>query len=582
MDVNPNIFFQLFRLLLIFAKAVIRYYFILFEKGTRGKCFRISLLTAFLLQVFGYVFYILYNLRGEDFSELNQIFTGEVKINEIFDLEFLIEFGKILAFNQLILFLVIYNGSKLVINVFGIEKKSRKVKPDKKAKKNPLSILIPPLELRNPFRGILIIGSAGSGKSVSIIRPIIKSAVEKDYCGILYDFKYPSLCQELNYYRHMNGNIQAREQYLINFEDLNKTHRVNPLHPSYIKDLSYAKEYATTIINNLKPESIQKQDFWISSSIEMLSAIIFFLAKKLPHLSSLPHVIALTLQPDDNIINLLSTDKQTKGVIASVITAFEKKADSQLAGVMSTLKNAIGSLNTPEIFYVLSGNDFSLEINNPQNPVWLTLGNNPQVSETYSPLFALITSVASKLMNQPHKNKSIIILDEAPTLYIPKLDTIPATARSNNLALVYCAQDLSQIEASYGKIKARNITANLNTQFFGRVSDIETAEMISKKFGKMDQKFTTENRGSSYGNQISTSTGESQTVQQRDRFTIQEILSLDEGEFAGIAVESNKKEFCIKFPLPMGGLMDLPVIREKAPVEDVFNNIHYDIENLFS
>ena len=439
------------------------------------------------------------------------------------------------------------------------------------------------LILNNPFRGILCIGSAGSGKSESVLRQLLKSGVKNQFCGIIYDFKSPTLTNELEGF--LSENSPRFKHFNINFNDLERTNRVNPLDPRYIVNASYAREYATAIVNNLLPESLERKDFWVRSCTDILTAVIFYLSREVPEYSSLPHVVALILTDEKKIVNLVSKNLQSAGMVKSLSSAISNDAKDQLSGVISTLQSAISVLNTPEIFYVLSGNDFSLEVNNPADPIWLSLGNSVATHETYSPVLSLIATVALKQMNQAGKHQSIVLLDEAPTLYIPKLEVIPATARSNKVSLAFFAQDLSQIVAQYGQKNADVIISLLNNQFFGRVSSQKTAEYVSKLFGKTDRYFESfsESQGkttSFSGNSKNEGTSKSFVIQERERITPQEILQFDVGQFCGVLVEGSNKEFNTRFKNVSCQPKHLPDIGFSIDVENNFKLIHSQINGL--
>lgn len=437
-----------------------------------------------------------------------------------------------------------------------------------------------PLHLNNPFRGILCIGSAGSGKSESVLRQLVSSAVKNDFCGVIYDFKFPTLTNELQGYLIENKALYGH--FSVNFHDLERTHRVNPLHPDYIKSASHAREYSTAIINNLLPESLEKKDFWTRSCTDILAAVIFYLAKEQPHYSTLPHAVALILTDETKLIKMLSTNLQSLGMVKSLETAVRNNSTEQLSGVISTLQSAISVLNTPEIFYVLSGNDFSLHVNDPANPIWLSLGNCAETHETFSPVLSLIATVALKQMNQAGGHQSIVLLDEAPTLYIPKLEVIPATARSNRISLALFAQDTSQIVAQYGQKNADVIMSLLNNQLFGRVSSQKTAEYISKLFGKDDKYFSSysHNQGSSsslMSSSKSKGSGSSRGVQERDRVKPQELLGLEVGNFYGVLVEGKSKEFKARLSLIGSEPRELEARFLPFDIEDNFKLIHGQI-----
>jgi hypothetical protein len=401
---------------------------------------------------------------------------------------------------------------------------------------------VPRINLVNPFRGVLIVGGAGAGKSRSLIEPIIRQTIERGYAGLLYDFKFPTLAQVASYAQQQSH--PGLGFYFVNFEDLTRSHRVNPLHPDTMPTQSHADEYARAILYNLKPDAIKKGDFWTDSAQSYLTALIWFLREEYPQYCTLPHVMALAFQPTADVVALLSTNPETRGTIASLRESVQRKAEGQTAGVVSTLQTALRRINTKEIVWVLSGDDFTLNLNDPQAPKFVTLGNSPTLSSTFAPVIALLATVAIKQMNQQGKVPSAIILDEAPTLYIPNFDQLPATGRSNLIATIYGAQDISQIEDMYGRSKKDALLANLNNQFYGRVGHRETAQYIADLWGREYVQQRTEGQSES-SRDFETTQGRSlsHSYTERSRVRIQDVLELHTGEFYGQLVDSDFSSF---------------------------------------
>ena len=404
------------------------------------------------------------------------------------------------------------------------------------------------IDIANPYRGILIQGGAGSGKSKSLFYPIIQQIISNDYSGVMYDFKSPELSElAYSYYTENNKTNFA----FLNFKDVSNSARVNPLSPEYLTKQAIAFEMATVLVNNLLPESIKKKDYWTRSSISVIAGTIWYLKNNHPKFCTLPHMIALILSfPSSLLIELLSNDMETAGMISSLKEAYEMKAEKQIAGVVGTIKNALAQLNIPEVFYLLSEDSTSLDVNDPHKPVFLSIGNDSSLTNTYAPIISLIISVCSRLMNQPGKHKSAIILDEAPTLYIPGFEQIPATARSNKVITVFGLQDYSQMVDRYGSDKAQVMISNLGNQFYGRTVNERSADMIVKLFGKHDVTYNTvsNSSGSSSGGFLSdhysasNNKSISQSIQQRERVNISDIKNLSPGTFYGIIADGFTKE----------------------------------------
>ncbi len=398
----------------------------------------------------------------------------------------------------------------------------------------------------NPFRGILVSGGAGSGKSASYFEPIISQLAKLDYTGILYDFKSPELTNKIiQTYHNSDSSIKT---YNVTFKNPEISHRLNPLHPNYLTSIAHVSEYSKTFINNLLPHSIKKPDFWTSNAQAVLEGIIIYLRNNHPDYCSLPHIIGILIQHDiEALIEKMSIDIEASGKLTALKQAIESKASKMVAGVMSTLLTPLSSLNSQEVFWILSGNDLSLDLNNPDDPKFLCLGNDATLSDTYAPIISLITSVTTRLMNQPYKQQSVVLIDEAPTIYIPNLDQIPATARSNKIATILGIQDFSQIVDRYGKEKAEVLLSNLGNQFYGRTTNIKSAEMVGKLFSKTDKTYWSKSKGSGTAGQLihmnsNTNTGKSQSIQERDRVKTTDITNLKAGEFYGIIAEGNVNE----------------------------------------
>ena len=402
------------------------------------------------------------------------------------------------------------------------------------------------LNVPNPYRGSLVIGSSGSGKSASIGNAFLHQFVQKGFCGIVYDFKFPTLADVINTALHLHGKGTDLRYYIVNFQDPTLSHRCNPLAPQNIPTVAHAEEYARAIVNNLDNNTIKHREFFSNSAIAWLAALIWFYRSEHPEHCTLPHVINTALYPDYvHVISMLEGNAQSADMVRSIATAIRNKADKQIAGVIASLQIMVTRINSPEIVWVLTGSDFTMNINDPANPKLLCLGSDPGLVDTFSPVVSLIITVALKQMNQPGKRKSFVLLDEAPTLYIPKFEVIPATARSNKVASVYMAQDIAQMVDMHGKEKAEVIVANLSNQFYGKVSSVQTAKTVSEMIGKEERMMTNRSQGSSRGSKGSRNLSQNISTSQQERFLIkpQEVMQLQPGEFVGQTVKGTISYF---------------------------------------
>lgn len=404
------------------------------------------------------------------------------------------------------------------------------------------------VQIPNPYAGVFISGGAGSGKSKSIIEPIIYDAGRKGFTGVVYDFKFPELASYVNT-AFKNTNIKP---YFINFTDLSRSNRINPIAPDLMINDSFAREFAFSVLANLNPTMISKPDFWSENATALLASVFWYLKKKHPQYCTLPHAMSMILQPNlESLLNTLDKEQKCADMIAPIMTAYANKADNQLAGVLSSLQISLSKINTEEVYYLTTKSDFNLDLNNPSSRGMLVIGNSPTLASTYSPIIGLILTSVSKLLNQQGKEKSVFIIDEFPTVYVPNIEQLPATARSNKVATVLACQDIAQIVDKYGRDKADTILSNLGNQFYGRTTNPQTAQRVSQIFGKSDKLMATESK--SYDRTLigdrRTGSGESYSYQERDLVRVQDVATLPTGSFYSILSEGMHKQGLASIPM---------------------------------
>lgn len=441
------------------------------------------------------------------------------------------------------------------------------------------------LNIENPFSGVFISGGAGSGKSKSLVEPIIYDCGAKGYTGVVYDFKYPELAKHVAT-AYANSNVQT---YYINFGDMNYTDRINPIAPELMKNDSFAREFAYSVLANLNPSMIQKPDFWSDNSIALLTSVFWFLKAEKPNYCTLPHAISLILNPDfESLIEMLSTNEKSADMIATILTAYKRGADNQLSGVVSSLQVALSKINTSEIYFITSASDFSLNVNDPSAPSILTIGNDPTLAETFAPIIGLILTSLSKQLNQPNKEQSLFLIDEFPTVFIPKVEQLPATGRSNKIATVLACQDIAQMVDRYGKDKADTILSNLGNQFYGRTTNPETAKRVSSLFGKADKLMQTVNDSRSkkdFEFKSSNTQGSSYSYQERELVKVQDVATLETGSFYTILSEGATRQGKTSIPLnPNAYQSDLPQKRSFSDeqIENNFSRIKAEARELLN
>ncbi|HNP25043.1 MAG TPA: conjugal transfer protein MobC [Panacibacter sp.] len=423
---------------------------------------------------------------------------------------------------------------RLINNEFSINLPAR-YKLKEKVRRSWINII-------NPFRGLLVIGSPGAGKSWFVIQHVMKQHIEKGFAMFVYDFKYDDLSKiAYNWLQLHKGKYKIIPSfYVINFDNLSVTHRCNPLEPSAMHDITDATESARTILLGLNREWINKQgDFFVESPINFVTAVIWFLKKYNDgKYCTLPHVIELMQADYDELFPVLNTQPEIEVLVNPFVTAYQNDAMEQLEGQVASAKIGMARLASPQLYWVLSGNDFTLDINNPAHPKIVCMGNNPEKQQIYGAVLSLYVSRLVRMVNKKGKQKCSLVFDEFPTIFFNHIDSLIATARSNKVATTLAMQDFSQLKKDYGKEQADvivNITGNIIS---GQVMG-ETSKLLSERFGKIMQ-----DRESVSINRNDTSI--SRSSQLDAAIPASKIAALSSGEFVGMVADDPHEKIKLK------------------------------------
>ena len=450
----------------------------------------------------------------------------------------------------------------------------------------------------NPFRASMVLGTPGSGKSYAIVNNYIKQQIEKGFAMYIYDYKFPDLSEiAYNHLLHHLDAYKVKPQfYVINFDDPRKSHRCNPINPAFMTDISDAYESAYTIMLNLNRSWIQKQgDFFVESPIILLAAIIWFLKiYEKGKYCTFPHAIEFLNHPYAQIFPILTSYDELANYLSPFMDAWEGGAQDQLQGQIASAKIPLSRMISPALYWVMTGDDFSLDINNPKEPKVLVVGNNPDRQNIYSAALGLYNSRIVKLINKKKQLKSSVIIDELPTIYFRGLDNLIATARSNKVAVCLGFQDFSQLTRDYGDKESKVIQNTVGNVFSGQVVG-ETAKTLSERFGKVLQQ-----RQSMTINRNDKST--SISTQMDSLIPASKISNLTQGIFVG-AVSDNFDERIdqkifhaeivvdsVKVSAEMKAYQPIPVIVEfknedgsdnlKETIEDNYRKVKQEILTL--
>ncbi|CAL1519182.1 conjugal transfer protein MobC [Chitinophaga sp. MM2321] len=545
-------------LLHIFAGLLIYFgsYFLLFlkwESTSIAAAYILANATGFILMITGGTWFsriIKERLTDDIFNEENETFPQEVRLIEN---EFSINLPTL--FN--------YKGKKV---------------------KGYINVI-------SPQRGVIVQGSAGSGKTAFFLRHVVTQCLGKSspFSALVYDFKFPDLSLiAFNHWLKNKHKYQRKSDcYFINFDDLSRTHRGNVFDPKGMTDLTDASESARTILLGLNKEWSRKQgDFFVESGINFVTAIIWFLRKYQDgKYCTLPHALELLQVGYDELFSVMRLEPTISALLSPFLKAYEADVMEQLEGQIASAKIALARLTSPQLYYVLSGDDFSLDINNPEHPVVLCMGNNPQKIMTYGAVLSLYANRILKIINQKNKVKCALIFDEWPTLNLD-LNTVVSTGRQNGVSTFIGLQEVAQVRKEYGKESADVIVNMVGNIISGQVSG-DSAKQLSERIGKINQ-----DRTSMSINRTDTSLSKSKQLEYA--VPASKISSLSSGEFVGMVADTPQQKIEYKaFHCEIVNDFDvinqeeaaykpIPVIRQvtQAMIDENFMRIKQEVQDI--
>lgn len=349
------------------------------------------------------------------------------------------------------------------------------------------------INIDNIFRGTLVIGTPGSGKSFGVVMPFIRQLIDKGFCTCLYDFKFPDLAQ-LAYHHYLlgkkSGKLKNYGFHVINLNQVEMSRRVNVFKSAYIRTLADASETAEALVEALKKgdKSGGSDQFFTQSAVNFLACCIYFFARyENGKYSTFPHVLAFLNSSYDQIFDTLVANPELSSLLSPFMSAYHAKAFDQLEGQVGTLKIFISRLATVETFWVFSGDDFPLKISEAQHPSILVLANDPNTQNINSACYSVVLNRLTRLINSKGNLPSALILDELPTIFVHRIENLIATARSNKVAVLMGLQELPQFHQHYGKEVANTICAVVGNVLSGSVRSKETLDWLEKLFGKVKQ-----------------------------------------------------------------------------------------------
>ncbi len=396
------------------------------------------------------------------------------------------------------------------------------------------------INIVNVFRAVLVGGTPGSGKSYATIEEIMRQLTKKAFTGVIYDYKFPTLSRkQYNYLTWYQNNYSIKPKfYVINFDDPEYSHRCNPINVDSLETIADAEENTKVLMLNINKTWVDKEGDFFTDSANVFTAMLMWylkiLTKKYDYdVCSFPHLVALsTFESTEILFLMLNKYNDLKPKMKPFSEALEKGALEQLAGQVASAGVALSKISSLELNYILTGNDFTFDLNDPLAPKILCVGNNPDRQMTYSSPIGLILTKLSKTLNKQKKRPSMYIVDEFPTVYVRGIDNLIATARSNKIATVLGFQSFAQIIVNYGKEISDQMLRICGTRIMGQMMD-EDAQTISGNIGKQK----VQNKSITYSNN---DVSEAHSVALEDIVPSSHIAQFSQGTFCGVIADDFK------------------------------------------
>ncbi len=428
------------------------------------------------------------------------------------------------------------------------------------------------LILDNIRRGISIIGSAGSGKTESVVYSLFGHLAAYGFCGVMHDYKN----FEITEMAYPIFKETDKEFYIISFDPI--YNRVNPIAPKYIPDEESVHEISRVLLENLlelKESGSTGTSKFFNDAVEgLIGGLIWRLKVDYPDYCTIPHMIALYQHlTTEELMEFLSTNTTSKAMADAFISGVD--SDRQTAGVKSTLANAFKKISTQKIFMVLSADEVPLDVNNPNHPAVISVVNDPKKETSLSPVIAAIIHSITKQMSERNRLSSFLLMEEAATLRLLNMHRIPATLRSYDIATIYVLQDKIQNDMMYGDKASKAILSNLSYQFFGKANDPDTAKYYERFFEIVKKETRSVSKGYSLNFDTRVTQGEKEVAKRRaDAF-----YGLQQGEFVVFFDGKDKK---VRFRVPqIKRELPKPMTIDADELKANFERVHREAQSIF-
>lgn len=433
------------------------------------------------------------------------------------------------------------------------------------------------IEFYNPFNNFLVYGGAGSGKTDSIGKPLLKEFIKNDFSFFIYDAKeydYTKaaikLAQENNYKKPI---------YNLDFVNPSLSYRTNIFSSKTIKNIELVPVFATTFFNSfMKPDA--KKNEWYDMGLGLFKGVCWLFMEDYPEICSMPHICNfLTQSGNEKIYRLLKQNSRASNYASAFMDSYGN--ENTLKNIKTSCTTVIADFAANKVAnYILTGNDFVLDPFNPNAPHSIAITNYFSAREIISPIVVLIFTIIAKQVSFNNQIPFVFFLDEATTFKIEDLEGYPSELREYLVAFVLLTQSSAKIEKLYSRFDRSSLESNLANQFYGATTDVIALDNYAKQFSKKDELYESRTAGTNFRND-----NRSKTISTRKEvmYDGEFFSALKPGEFVGKCKNASVNKFHTRFKRYTGEkLSNMPILNhvDEKVLQDNYNKILLDIKNL--
>ena len=400
----------------------------------------------------------------------------------------------------------------------------------------------------NPKRANIVRGIAGSGKTVSCLNPMGIQTINRDIPTFTYDFKFPDMTKVmLEAYRRKGANQKIKFGVsILDSKFIHNSWGISPINRKTLASELEADIYMTTFFTMMKKKWIIEPDFWAESIFAYTSAVSLAFKKYYPgefSLANINHLLAKPYVEQIHWFKALGDDELMAKVENVARPVLDDKGGDQLSGIFSTMNNFLSKMANPYVYFNLSTNDISMDLNDPMNPSHLCVGNSNFFKKVFSPIISLYFTLTFTICNNSGKLPFHFLCDEAATTFLNGIEDFINTGRDRGMIATIGVQTDKQIDYAYGRELSNLLKSVFGNQYSGQVRDEETQRLISHALGKYIEKIK---RVSEDKN------GEKSYSYDEKEFNYirpDEIGRLDPGYLVGSLAEGENKRFMGRFDI---------------------------------